>query len=103
MTHGCIRLYPEDIRKLYDMVKPGTMVDIIYEPVKIALISEKVYVEVHKDIYGRVGDLYEYGYLSLWEMGLLEKVDLGKFQYALDHQDGLPRDVTLQTSPLTVF
>ena len=95
VTHGCIRLYPEDIKKLYNIVKPGTIVTIIYEPVKIGFISGRVYVEVHRDIYGRFGDLTDYGYLCLHKKGLFERVDHIKFKKALELQDGLPKDVTL--------
>jgi L,D-transpeptidase ErfK/SrfK len=35
VTHGCIRLYPEDILHLYPVVPIRTPVEIIYEPVKI--------------------------------------------------------------------
>lgn len=34
VSHGCIRHYPEDIQKLYDITPVGTSVNIIYEPVK---------------------------------------------------------------------
>jgi L,D-transpeptidase ErfK/SrfK len=31
-SHGCIRLYPEDIAMLFDMVKPGTTVTVVNQP-----------------------------------------------------------------------
>jgi L,D-transpeptidase ErfK/SrfK len=31
-SHGCIRLYPEDIRVLFEAVETGTAVNIIYQP-----------------------------------------------------------------------
>jgi L,D-transpeptidase ErfK/SrfK len=95
VTHGCIRMYPEDIPQLFKLVKPGTEVRIIYEPVKIGRVSGRVYVEVHRDIYNRIEDLTAYGYKRLGQKGLLESVDLDKFRQALDLQDGLPWDITL--------
>lgn len=31
-SHGCIRLYPEDVEQLYGMVKPGTPVTVVNQP-----------------------------------------------------------------------
>jgi len=95
VTHGCIRLYPEDIIRLFKLVKPGTEVRIIYEPVKIGLVSGRVYAEVHRDIYDRIEDLAAYGQKRLREDGLLESVDPSKFRQALELQDGMLRDITL--------
>jgi L,D-transpeptidase ErfK/SrfK len=48
-SHGCIRLYPEDIPKVFRMVPQETKVTIIRQPVKAGRIHERVYIEVHKD------------------------------------------------------
>ena len=95
VTHGCIRMYPEDIPQFFKLVKPGTMVRIIYEPVKIGWISGRIFVEIHRDIYNRIEDLAAYGWERLREKGLLESVDQDRFRRALDLQDGLPTDITL--------
>ena len=44
---GCIRLYPEDIKQLFAMVKVGTPVHIINQPYKACLNANKVYLEAH--------------------------------------------------------
>ncbi len=93
-TLGCIRLYPEDIKHLFNMVKIGTAVKIVYEPVKIGFVSGKVYVEVHRDVYGLIDDFAEYGHQRLQKKGLALSVDYKKFLQALVYQDGLPREVT---------
>lgn len=97
VTHGCIRMYPEDIQQLFYMVKPGTPVKIIYEPVKIGLFFGNIYVEVQRDIYEKIGDLAEYGHGLLREKGIVERVDLERFQQALERQDGMPMDITRRT------
>ena len=94
VTHGCIRLYPEDIVNLFQAVQVGTPVKIIYSPVKFGIISGKIYVEVHQDIYHRIEDFSEYGRQLLTEKGLVGKVDMVKFQAALDRKDGMPMDIT---------
>jgi L,D-transpeptidase ErfK/SrfK len=44
ISHGCIRLYPEDIETLYKFIKPETAVRIINEPVKAGMYGNKVYI-----------------------------------------------------------
>jgi L,D-transpeptidase ErfK/SrfK len=98
VTLGCIRLYPEDIKQLYNVVKVGTPVKIVYEPVKIGLVSGKVHAEVHRDVYGLIDDFADYGYQCLQKKGLVRRVDYKKYFQALVRQDGLPLDVTLHGS-----
>jgi L,D-transpeptidase ErfK/SrfK len=47
VTHGCVRLYPEDIERLYNLVPVGTAVYIINQPVKIGRHLDGLYVEAH--------------------------------------------------------
>lgn len=51
VSHGCIRLYPEDAELLYNLVKIGTPVHIVYKPVKVGKANGKYYIEAHPDIY----------------------------------------------------
>lgn len=52
-THGCIRVHPEDIATLYPRVHPGDPVAIIYEDVLLAMTADGIFVEAHRDAYGR--------------------------------------------------
>jgi L,D-transpeptidase ErfK/SrfK len=47
ITHGCIRMYPEDIESLFRMVNVGTPVRLINQPVKTGWVGEVLYLEVH--------------------------------------------------------
>ena len=49
-THGCIRLYPEDIKFLFKNVSIGTLVKIVYEPYKIAIENGEIYLQAFPDI-----------------------------------------------------
>lgn len=49
-SSGCIRLYPEDIVTLYDLVPVGTKVTVVNQPVKAAWIDGTLYVEAHVPI-----------------------------------------------------
>ena len=47
VSHGCIRLYPEDIEALFQDVAPGTPVNVVDQPVKIGRSGGELYLEVH--------------------------------------------------------
>ncbi|MCS7215953.1 MAG: L,D-transpeptidase family protein [Thermodesulfovibrio sp.] len=96
VTHGCIRLYPEDIPKLFDIVPIGTEVIILRQPVKVAKIGNEVYVEVHRD-----EQLKDYDYLKetieqLAKKGLLKYVDTFKLYYVIKQKSGIPTSVTIK-------
>ncbi len=94
VTHGCIRLYPEDITELFEQTPVGAQVELIYQPIKIGPLNDRIFVEVHPDIYGRIGDLVSFGFALLHERGLVHRVDAKKMYRALKQQNGLPVDVT---------
>ena len=47
VTHGCIRMYPEDIAELYARVPVGSPVRIVNAPVKAGWLLDTLYLEVH--------------------------------------------------------
>lgn len=49
-THGCIRLFPEDIQALYYMVPVGTPVRFIHEPYKVGWHRNRLYLEAHQPL-----------------------------------------------------
>jgi L,D-transpeptidase ErfK/SrfK len=52
ITHGCVRMYPEDVEQLYDMVSVGTPVYIVKQPIKVGWLDNVLYVEAHPDLEG---------------------------------------------------
>jgi L,D-transpeptidase ErfK/SrfK len=50
VTHGCIRLFPEDIGFLFGKVGIDTPVRIINEPVKIGWDGDELVVEAHRTL-----------------------------------------------------
>ncbi|KAA9001245.1 L,D-transpeptidase family protein [Affinibrenneria salicis] len=56
VSSGCIRLRPDDIEALFNSVPVGTRVQIVNEPVKIAIEPDgKRYIEVHQPL-SRTGE-----------------------------------------------
>jgi len=50
VTHGCIRMYPEDVEELFAVVPVGAAVSIVNLPVKVGTSSNELYLEVHRPV-----------------------------------------------------
>lgn len=92
VSHGCIRLYPEDIPVLYRLVRVGTPVEVIRQPVKVGLSGGRVFVEVHPDGDART-DLLKVATRLLARRRLLGHVDAGRLVAAIRERSGAPVDV----------
>ena len=55
-THGCIRLHPDDIKELFNLVKVGTTVHVIYNPIEVKEFQNKLFVRAYPDIYSYMTD-----------------------------------------------
>ena len=47
VSHGCVRLYPENIDDLFERVSVGEAVQIVNQPVLVAWHAGQLYLEVH--------------------------------------------------------
>lgn len=47
VTHGCMRLYPEDIEELFGLVPMNESVNIVNQPFKFGWEAGRLWVEVH--------------------------------------------------------
>jgi len=50
VTHGCIRMYPEDVAAVFALVPVGTKVRLINEPVKVAVVKGQLLIEAHPPV-----------------------------------------------------
>jgi L,D-transpeptidase ErfK/SrfK len=94
VSHGCIRHYPEDIKELFDITPVGATVEVIYEPVKFGYLQGRIFVEVHEDIYYKVGDMFQYALKKLESKGLSGGINWLQFLKAVEEQSGAPVDIT---------
>ena len=99
VSHGCVRLYPEDIEPLFTIVPVGTPGEFVYQPVKLGAHDGDVYVEVHDDIYASGFDYFEAAKSQLADRGWSELVDWGSLTEALQSKRGVPTRVS-QGKPL---
>jgi L,D-transpeptidase ErfK/SrfK len=47
VSHGCVRLYPENIEYLYELIDIGVPVNIINEPYLVGQLDDEWYFEAH--------------------------------------------------------
>ena len=52
VTHGCIRMFPEDIAEFYGLVPVNTKVNLIDQPTKVGWLRGTLYVERHALLEG---------------------------------------------------
>jgi L,D-transpeptidase ErfK/SrfK len=94
-THGCIRLYEDEMQSLFERTRAGTAVRLVYQPFKWGLDSGRLHVEIHADLYGRFPDRMASALAVPRALGLLHRVDVRKVWDALDAAEGMPVDVEL--------
>jgi L,D-transpeptidase ErfK/SrfK len=93
-THGCIRLYPEDIGELFRMVRIGTTGQLLYEPIKLGESGGEIYVEVHEDIYGRIRKPERVALDLARDARVLDRIDTDLLLQAVREKLGVPVVVT---------
>lgn len=101
VSHGCIRLYPEDIERIFPLVHVGSLIQISYEPIKVGWDGKRCYLQVFDDYERRVTDPLAQ---ALTAMDLCEraigplKVDLSRIKRALEEKNGVPVEVARAAS-----
>lgn len=95
VSHGCIRMLPEDIETLFPQVPVGTPVLIINQPAKAGWYGDKLFLEVHPPLDEDLS-----GWDSLIENVLnvidqaqfkrLVELDMPAIERAIVEQTGLP-------------
>ena len=99
-THGCLRLYEEDIQRLFDRVREGTPLHIVYQTVKWGRDDDRIFVEVHPDLYRLRPDLLA-ELAGPRALGVLGVLDLEAALRALEEASGLP--IPVGTFPAVVL
>jgi L,D-transpeptidase ErfK/SrfK len=104
ITHGCIRMYPEDIEALFPLVPVGTPVWLINEPVKVARVEGQVWLEVHPPIddQGQRAEVDLESFYALANAALGETPAAIHWDFVLatlKEASGLPQRVGLEIDP----
>ena len=104
VSHGCIRMYPEDIARLFPIIQVNTPVTIVNQVVKVGWFKNNLYIEVHPSIEGHQSDDLLDIALDLIEQandGALPVIDGAALRSALTEKQGLPIKIFEKSSLLT--
>lgn len=98
VSHGCFRMYNEDISRFVREVAKGTPVQVIHQPVKVGMSGDQVWMEVHraKEEYPeaekeKLWDKVEEALSAFGEKHKGLEIRRKEIEVAIDQADGLPR------------
>jgi len=100
VTHGCMRMYPEDVAQLFPKVKVGTQVNLIYQSVKVGWGGNDLYIEVSQPLEE---DHLGYDKLLAQATPLIQKkiaerpgtvINQEALRHALQKPNGIPTPIT---------
>jgi L,D-transpeptidase ErfK/SrfK len=89
-THGCIRLYEDEIERLYERIPTGTRLQLLYQPYKWGREGAELYLEAHPDPYERAPDRLAAALEQPRALGLVQHLDLGLVRRVVDEARGIP-------------
>ncbi len=102
VSHGCMRMLPDEIAELFPQIELGTPVKIIYRPVKLAVTPQgRIYLEAHYNIYRRDFNAKSWVEEMARRHGLEKRIDWGKVPDILKMREGIARDITKGAAPAT--
>ncbi len=101
VTHGCIRMYPDDVAELFPLIPIGTPVYLINVPVKVAWVDGELLLEAHPPVDAE-GQSFEPDvdqFAELLRTAVGDSTVAIHWDYArevLQRADGVPATVGLQ-------
>lgn len=95
VTHGCVRLYPEDVEQLFPMVPVGAKVRFVDQSVKLGWLADTLFIEVQPPLEeSRMSDdaLYNHAMNLIGEQRKLRplEVDDNLLLQAILDKSGMP-------------
>lgn len=99
VSHGCIRMFPEDIQYLFPKIPVGTPVHIVNEPYKLGWKDGVLYLEAHRPLLEQTGhyrpDLNtQFNELMARTEKYPVQVHWSKVRQMLENPDGVPRAIS---------
>ncbi|OAT21501.1 L,D-transpeptidase family protein [Proteus myxofaciens] len=98
VSSGCIRLRPNDIETLFNIVPKGTRVQVINRPIKFTEVAGRQFIEVHQPLSRNENDdpqtmplTFTKQFNQWYESG---RVDKNKVDAEITRRSGIPVDVT---------
>jgi L,D-transpeptidase ErfK/SrfK len=107
VTHGCIRMFPEDIEQLFKLVAVNTPVRIVHQPYKMGWLGDQLYMEVHAPLEGQEDreDLHSLTNITRLLVSATRDrtvaIDWAKAEAAFRRPTGIPEPVMLTAATAT--
>lgn len=92
--YGCVLAHNDDIAQLFDDVAIGAAGILVYRRLLIARVGDRVFLEVHRDIYERQPSIQEQFEATIKTFNLEPMIDRDLAQDLIRKQEGLARDIT---------
>jgi L,D-transpeptidase ErfK/SrfK len=96
ISHGCMRLYPWDIRDLFARVKIGTAVRILRQPVKAGIIDGKLLIEVHRPVDANDQDVMSEALQQIASLRWKNQLDMETLEKEIHLGKGVPTVISLE-------
>jgi L,D-transpeptidase ErfK/SrfK len=93
-SHGCIRMHPNDVADLFQRVGLGATGVLVYQPVVVAVIDGRLWIEAHPDEYRRTSDAAGLVRTAIEREGLSAQTNWALVGEVLRQRRGLAVDVT---------
>ena len=94
VSHGCVRLYPEDIERLFPVVPIGAAGVFTYQVAKVGSRGGEIFAEIQDDIYGIQPPSYSEAVSAATMRGLDGQLDGRQLEVAITSSGGLAFPVT---------
>ena len=100
VTHGCVRMYPEDVAQLFNWVDVGTPVEILNDPIKVGWLGDALFLEVHEPLEENNTSpdrLYEMAMQAILAAAADRPVRISwaRVREMVTQQDGVPRMISI--------
>lgn len=99
-SHGCIRVMPEHMERLFKAVSVPMQGEIVYQPVKIEVTGDgRVFLEVNNDSYGKLEDFTAEVRRVINKQSAGSRVSWQMVNRMITEKSGIAEDVTLAAMP----
>jgi L,D-transpeptidase ErfK/SrfK len=107
VTHGCIRMYPEDIAEFFKIVAVNTPVRIIDQPYKMGWSGEDLFIEIHAPLEGGANsEAHSLTNITRLLVAATQDrpvpIDWAKAEQVFMHANGVPERVVLRPATTQV-
>jgi L,D-transpeptidase ErfK/SrfK len=95
VSHGCIRLYPADIEDLNRLARVSMPVNIVYQPIKLALDGDILLAQIHPDFLDRIEAPLDEALRIKSNLPWRGEVDIKALEKAIREARGIPVPVSI--------